>query len=123
MAAGGCGGSGLVKVTGRVTYQGQPVPSTLVTFQPDDGLRPSKGVTNDDGRFTLRYSRQEAGAMCGGHRVYLTYVVSNEEELHQIPPKASDALKVVIARYGNPDKPLLHFEVKKSSEYFEIKLD
>ncbi len=56
-AVSGCG-SGRVKVTGRVTYKGEPVPSTEVYFQPDDGSRTSIGKTDDDGRFSLRFSRQ-----------------------------------------------------------------
>ena len=32
LAAAGCSGP-LVKVTGRLTYKGQPVPSTLVIFR------------------------------------------------------------------------------------------
>jgi hypothetical protein len=123
LAAGGCGGQRLVSVSGRVTYQGRPVPSTLVTFQPADGSRPSKGVTADDGRFTLRYSRTEAGASRGPCAVFLTYVVSNEEELHQIPPKASKELKAVIARYGDPEKSDLHYEITRDGQVVEITLD
>src|SRR5262245_56834534 len=95
VAASGCG-SRLVTVTGRLTYKGQPVPSTQVTFAPDGGSRPSKGLTDDQGNFTLRYSRTEAGVSRGPCTVYLEYVVSNEEELREIPPKASGELKAVI---------------------------
>jgi len=123
LAAGGCGGQRLVSVSGRVTHQGRPVPSTLVTFQPDDGGRPSKGVTDDDGRFTLRYSRTEAGASRGRCAVFLTYVVSNEEELRQAPPKASKELKAVIARYGDPAKSGLHHEITKDGQFIEITLE
>jgi hypothetical protein len=112
VAAGGCGGSGLVSVSGKVTYRGQPVPSTIVTFQPDNGSRPSKGVTDDEGRFTLRYSRQEGGVSRGAHTVFLTYHTSNEEETGQAPPKASKELKAVIARYGDPKTSTLHYEIK-----------
>jgi hypothetical protein len=123
LVAGGCGGKRLVSVSGRVTYQGRPVPSTLVTFQPADGSRPSKGVTDDDGRFTLRYSRTEAGASRGKCTAFLTYVVSNEEELHQAPPKASKELKEVIARYGDPEKSSLHYDVTKDGQVVEITLE
>jgi hypothetical protein len=111
LSVGGCNRSGLVKVRGKLTYQGRPVPSTLVTFQPDDGSRPSKGVTDDNGNFTLRYSRTEGGVSRGHHTVYLTYHVSNEEELHQIEPRASKELKAVIARYGDVQKSSLHYEI------------
>jgi hypothetical protein len=122
LAAFGCG-SRFVKVTGKLTYHGKPVPSTLVTFLPDDGSRASKGVTDDDGNFTLHYSRQEPAATRGPCKVFLTYVVSNEEELGQISPKASKELKGVITRYGDPDKTLLHYEITKNGQYFEINLE
>jgi hypothetical protein len=117
----GCS-SGRVDATGRVTYQGKPVPSTLVTFQPDDGSRRSTGVTGDDGRFKLRYSRDETGVKPGPCTVFMRYQVSAEEETRQIPPKASPELRKVIARYGDPKTSGLHFEVAHSGQHFDIEL-
>ena len=124
LAAAGCGGPGLVNASGRLTYKGQPVPSTLVTFWPEEeGKRASTGVTDDDGNFTLSYSRQEPGVLVGRHTVFLDYHVSMEEELHQIPPKASKELKAVIARYGDVKKSPLRYEVKKDGQFIEIDLE
>jgi len=121
-ALSGCRGSGLVKATGRLTYQGKPVPSTRVTFQPDDGGRRSTGVTDDDGNFSLRFSRTQEGVARGAHTVYLTYEVSAEEEERKVPPKADKALREVIARYGDPKKTSLHYEVTRSGDHFDIEL-
>jgi hypothetical protein len=123
LAGSGCSRSRFVKVSGRLTWKGRPVPSTLVTFMPDDGGRSSKGVTDDDGNFTLNYSRHQVGATRGPCTVFLTYVVSNEEELHQIPPKASRELKKVIARYGDPKNSPVHVDLAKNGEFFEIELE
>jgi hypothetical protein len=122
VAASGCGG-GLAQVTGRITYKGKPVPSTQVTFQPADGSRPSKGLTDDDGKFMLKYSRTEPGATRGPHKVFLSYVVSNEEELHKIEPKASDDLKAVIASYSDPEKTTLKYDITRNGQYIEINLE
>ena len=119
----GCNTSGLVSATGRLTYKNQPVPSTLVIFQPDDGSRRSTGVTDDDGNFKLRFSSTKDGVKSGNHTVYLRYEVSVEEELHQIPPKASKELKAVIARYGDPKKSPLHVEITGSGQFIPIELD
>jgi hypothetical protein len=123
LAAAGCGSSRLVKVTGRLTYKGQPVPSTRVTFWPDEGGRRSTGVTDDNGYFSLKYSRTEQGVTRGRHTVYLTYEVSNEEELGQIAPKASKELKEVIARHGDLKTSKLHYEVKGNGQVIDINLD
>jgi hypothetical protein len=120
----GCSGSGLVKASGKLTYKGQPVPSTLVTFQPEDGSRRSTGVTDDEGNFTLRFSRTQEGVKRGTHVVSLKYEVSTDEELHKIKPKASKELKKVIAQYGDPKKAPrdLRYEVTESGQFFAIDL-
>ena len=122
LAASGCG-DGLLIVKGRLTCQGRPVPSTQVTFLPDDGSRPSHGLTDNDGNFTLRYSRTQPGVSPGRHTVFLTYVVGNEEYLGESPAKASRELKAVIAAYGDPKTSTLHYEVKSNGQFFDIKLD
>src|SRR5262249_6259605 len=101
LAVTGCGGS-LVKVTGRLTYKGEPVPSTTVTFHPDEeGKRASQGVTDDNGQFTLTHSKTETGALRGKHTVTLRYHPSAEEDMGNTKPKASRELKAVIRKYGD----------------------
>src|SRR5262249_27779478 len=120
LAASGCGGP-LVSASGRLTYKGQPVPSTYVHFQPqDERKRESTRVTDDDGNFKLSFSRTEEGVLRGHHTVFLTYYVNVDEELHKIPPKASKELKAVIAKYGNVKTSPLHVEVTKNGEFFDL---
>jgi hypothetical protein len=125
LLAGLCGCSGpLVTATGRLTHKGKPVPSTIVTFWPqEEGKRASTGLTDDDGNFTLSYSRQEPGVLVGHHTVFLTYTVSMEEELRQIPPKASKELKAVIAKYGDVTKSNLRYEITRNGQHIEIDLE
>jgi hypothetical protein len=52
-------------VSGTVTLDGTPLPRASVTFEPKDGGRPSFGVTNEQGRYVLEYSLNEAGAQVG----------------------------------------------------------
>ena len=124
LLAAGCNRSGLVKATGRLTYRGQPVPSTYLTFYPDDvHKRPSHALTDDNGNFTVTNSRSDVGLFLGRHRVSLRYFPSGPEELGQAPPKAPRDLKAVIARYGDPDKSTLHVEVTQSGQFLEINLE
>ena len=108
----GCGGLGLVQVSGKLTCKGEPVPSTEVYFQPEDGSRPSHGKTDDQGRFKLRFTRKRPGCSLGRHTVTLRYSFDSDEMTHQVPPRASAELKQVIARYGDPQTSPLHYEVK-----------
>ena len=72
LLVGGCGGSfDVAPVTGTVTLDGQPLASAEVTFQPQDG-RPSTGLTDQQGRYELVYSRDSKGAMIGSHTVRIT---------------------------------------------------
>jgi hypothetical protein len=118
----GCSGSDLVSASGRVTYKGQPVPSTLVKFVPDDGSRRSTGITDDAGNFTLRFSRTENGVKRGGQKVILKYEPSGDEELGKSKPKASRELQAIIAKYNDLKKTTLHYEVTTSGQSFEIEI-
>ena|SRR2546421_11045749 len=123
LAASGCGGP-LVNVTGRLTYKGQPVPSTYVIFNPEEeGKRASRGVTDDDGNFMLTHSKSNTGALRGRHTVTLQYHLITEEEIGHIPPKASKELKAVIARYGDVKTSPLHYEITKNGQVVEINLE
>jgi hypothetical protein len=124
LALAGCNRSGLVNATGRLTYKGQPVPSTYVVFQPEDVTkRPSHGLTDDDGRFTLTNSKSLTGVYLGPNTVSLRYHQTADEEMGKTPPKASKELKAVIARYADSKTSKLHREVKKDGDFFDIVLE
>jgi hypothetical protein len=94
-----------------------------VTFLPDDGGRASHGTTDDDGNFTVTYSRTETGIARGHFTVVLRYDVSIEEELHKIPPKASKELKAIIAKYGDAKTSPLQCDITKSGQILEFNLE
>jgi hypothetical protein len=122
--AGGCSKTGLVEATGRLTYKGQPVPSTYVVFQPEeDGKRPSQGITDDEGNFKLLSSTTASGVYVGRHTVILKYYVSAEEELGKAPPRATREMKAAIVKYGDARTSNLKYEVTKSGQVFEINIE
>jgi len=123
VAAGGCNKSGLYQASGRLTYKGQPVPSTYVFFHAaEEGKRDSQGLTDDNGQFSLTNSRTLKGVLPGKHTVVLRYYISAEEELHKIPPKASKELKAVIAKYSDPSTSTLRAEVTKDGQVIDIEI-
>jgi hypothetical protein len=55
-------------VTGRVTWQGEPVVSGDVMFYPEEG-RIARGAIQSDGSYTLTTFQSEDGALLGTHQV------------------------------------------------------
>jgi len=70
----GCGTSGVqvAPVSGRVTFDGQPLAAAELLFQPDGNQRPSRGRTDAEGHYDLAYKRGQEGAIVGKHTVQIT---------------------------------------------------
>jgi hypothetical protein len=68
----GCGSGGpkIVPVTGTLTHKGKPVANAVVHFTPEHG-RPSSGVTDEEGHFTLKYDAAHDGTEAGKNIVSL----------------------------------------------------
>lgn len=110
----GCGRSGpaLVPVEGQVTYQGQPLKTGSLVFQPDAAkgntstLTPS-GTLGPDGRYKL-YTQERPGAPPGWYKVG---VVAQEA-----PPNDPYAMRSLIPqRYGDPQTSGISIEVSASA--------
>lgn len=69
----GCTGNkpDVSKVFGRVTLNGKPLPYARVEFQPEKG-RPSAGMTDENGNYTLDFSLGQSGALLGKHTVRIS---------------------------------------------------
>lgn len=68
----GCGGSaeGVAPVSGRLTFNGEPLEGIEIEFTPlEEKVRPSIGVCDADGNYSLMFTRTEKGATIGRNRV------------------------------------------------------
>ena len=71
----GCDFSGNAKVSGKVTFKGEPVENVRVIFTPVGGRENlnsgpySTGVTDAEGKFYLKTRDGEQGAVAGKHKV------------------------------------------------------
>ncbi len=111
----------VVEVSGVATHNGQPVPNLLVTFQPDGG-RPSWGITNAEGKFTLEYTATEKGAMVGHHGVSAVYRAGTPDD--EMSGKGQTAaVKAVQAKYGDSAKSPMRVEIKQPEKNLELKFD
>ena len=81
----GCGPQyDVVPVTGKVTYEGQPVGDLIVKFSPTEG-RTSEAFTAADGTFEMGYTLDEKGVEIGGHKVTVMWSPSSEDA--EAPPE------------------------------------
>lgn len=138
----GCGRKSHPPVSGKVTMDGEPVPSIRVVFSPvGSAAAPVPGpystaVTDEQGNYTLATRHGDAGAVAGPHRVGIDYEESNglidlQGELVEASAesKASiqkkiDELRVLLkSRIKVPANSIFPFEVPKegtSSADFEL---
>ncbi len=64
VVAGGCGRRDMGRVSGTLTFKGQPVPKAVVKFLPQ-GRPAGAGETDDTGRFVLNTLTKGDGAFKG----------------------------------------------------------
>jgi hypothetical protein len=91
----GCGPGGprTVPVSGRVTWEGQPLANAVVTFtpsNPDPSVKPipeSTGRTDAQGNYTLKLDARRPGAVSGSHRVRVSIFDRNGGRGQLVPPQ------------------------------------
>lgn len=77
----GCGRSDLPKlgeVSGVVTLDGKPLPQAIISFTPVGEGRPSSGMTDDNGYYSLLYLEGVSGAIVGEHTITVEPVTTEE---------------------------------------------
>ncbi len=137
-AASGCGNSaGLVPVSGKVSYKGDPAAGAVVYFQRADSHPSSHelvpfGVVQKDGGFSLSSEGLGSGAPPGSYNVLIEWRDGTENGVVPVKGKPNLVKRTRIhagpdrlgGRYFNVSKPLLTAEVKPGSNpllAFELK--
>ena len=115
----GCHQNKYPPVSGKVTMDGEPVPSVTVVFTPvGSPSAPNPGpystaITNEQGNFTLRTRRDDGGAVPGPHRVGIEY--SDKEKMRGLKSylrQADDELKPAIQKKIDELKTLFKSRIK-----------
>ena len=134
---GGCG-DGLPergKVTGKVTFNGKPVPEGTVTFYPETG-RSATGRIQPDGTYTLTTFDEGDGAIVGPHEVTIEAVrfagAPQRQELRRgdrrgqgrkvVRPAAMNAQWLVPEKYAVRGQSGLTREVKSGTNTIDFTL-
>ena len=120
----GCSGSpaNVAKVEGVVTLDAEPLSGASVTFYPESGARPSAGETDENGRYSLRYTRGFDGAVIGKHRV--TIAIEDLTDIYDDGGKEVTAKKrkTLPLKYTDKEKTELNKTVESGSNTFDFDL-
>lgn len=109
LSALGCGGrEGVAGVSGRLTFNGKPIEGIEVMFTPlEQKVRPSMGICDADGNYTLAFTRTEQGATIGKNRVSIIQPTnengSPDYSVLRVPPQYGEnsELEYTVEAGGN----------------------
>jgi hypothetical protein len=119
LVAAGCQPGVGATATGVVSFKGQPVPAgIMVQFEPQGpNASPSIAVTDEKGRYDLRFNARIRGVMPGESVVSLSIVREPNAEGKVVLPDALKGL-VIPAAYG--EKSTLKKTVKPGANVIDI---
>jgi hypothetical protein len=101
-------------VRGTVSLDGEPITNASVTFWLGTG-RPSVGVPDAAGRYELRFTVNQTGALIGEHRVYISTAVPQQDDTtstERIPAKFN--VKSTLVREVKPGTNIIDFDIQSS---------
>ncbi|MEL7498414.1 MAG: hypothetical protein AAFN77_12450 [Planctomycetota bacterium] len=118
----GCFNSGpykVVEVSGKLLYNGQPIPGVRLTLTPAEG-RPSIATTNANGEFTPWYRDETDGVQTG------TLVVNVEQaevdDLMNVRAKVAPNLQKLLSRFGHGGTEKFTIEIYEATDDLVIDL-
>jgi hypothetical protein len=112
VSAVGCNrGPEMAAVTGKVTYNGQPLQFGSVTFQPTRG-QPARGEIQSDGSFELSTFSLGDGAFVGPHKVKIACYESQNPAFVKGPGEQRLGRSLIPVKYTLLDQSGLTAEVK-----------
>jgi hypothetical protein len=119
----GCGRSGpeMASVSGKVMYQGKPVPKGTIAFIPVSASgRTATGAIGPDGSYRLQTEEPADGAQLGEYKV--TISAHDEPVLDYTPAVPVKPKLLVPAQYEDPEKSELKKTVVRGSNIFDFDL-
>lgn len=121
LLAAGCGGTSspeLAGVTGVVKLDGRPLPNAVVRFQPTgEAGTYSTAVTNEQGEYELRFSRNDYGALPGEHAVSISTANADAEDN---AGNSQPVGELILARYNVETELIRQVAVDENEIHFEL---
>ncbi|MDO5552176.1 MAG: carboxypeptidase-like regulatory domain-containing protein [Planctomycetia bacterium] len=102
------------EVEGILTCDGKPVPSTEVYFQPANGDRGGVSLTDANGHFVVRYTRDTVGIPPGQYKVFIG-IQTKSKERDSIPD-----FKKILNKYSKENTPI---EMTIDKKIKDLKID
>lgn len=119
----GCSGDAKLpargKVTGKITFRGNPVTVGTITFVPVAGGPSAFGAIQPDGTYTLSTdtaSNNGDGAVVGIHKIAIQAQQATEPGMRPSPSQLPPL-------FGNPEKSGLTAEVKEGENVLNIECE
>lgn len=134
LVAAGCGASSgpallpTVPASGVVLMDGKPLPAAMVTFTPlDEGMGPDcQGVTDAEGRFSLKQVRGGEGAPVGSFKVVVNRYVKSDGTVVALAegefPANVGATESLPPRYSSATETELKSNVTDATDRLKIEL-
>jgi hypothetical protein len=104
-------------VTGTVTYRGVPVANASVSFIPTSGEQIAMGITDPQGKFTLRTFELADGAIVGPHKVQ---IIARGPDRPLKPGEAGGSGLPGEMVPGDPTIPTKYFDAQTSGLTFTV---
>ena len=115
----GCGGPGLLKVSGKITVDGAPAVGAVLLFHPMDNKDASiaSGVAGSDGTFTLT-SGIIPGVSAGKYAISVTWPDPSHKptEAQKMRGEAEPGADLLKGRYVIKEKSGLTAEISSSTK-------
>lgn len=104
-------GPELGSVTGTVSMNGKPLDNARVAFWLGHS-RPSEGITDSRGRYELRYTVNQTGALIGEHQVRISTAIPQPDDTmapERVPAEFNKRSNLV--RAVKPGGSVFDFEI------------
>lgn len=122
---GGCGGGGpeMARVSGKVSYQGQPLGAGTVSYISTDPNRPNaSGVIGPDGTFALQTREPNDGAQLGEYQVIISDIDPDAMNT-ALPGEPVELTSTLPAKYQSPTTSGLTRTVERGRNSHDFDLD
>lgn len=121
----GCGSSGpeMARVSGTVTYQGQPLETGTISFISTDPARPNaNGTLGPGGTYELQTREPSDGAELGEYQIAISDIDPDAMN-SALPGEPLELTSKIPEKYQNPATSGLTRTVERGSNTFDFELD